>query len=142
MAHALYASGFIFHPPTQQILLQQTSPETVWSLIGGTHVSTETAEKAFQRIVKSVLKINIALSSIHPIYAYIREDMGRKHSILFAEILDIKKIPTKKGTLFTWFSRKQITKLPLDPQTKQDIIVGQRVIDSRLREVLGEHNLT
>ncbi|MDP3941884.1 MAG: hypothetical protein Q8Q49_06275, partial [bacterium] len=139
MVHALYASGFLYHAPTQQILLQQISTDSLWSLIGGTHTSKEPAEKAFQRIAKSVLKLNLALSSIHPVYAYVREDVGRKHSILYAEITNINKAPSKKNGLFTWFSRKQITKLPLDPQTKQDIIVGQRVIDSRIREVLGEH---
>ncbi len=141
MVHALYASGFLYHPPTQQILLQQPSPDTIWSLIGGIYKEDETPEKAFQRITKSILKVHLSLASIHPVYSYVRDDMKRKQCIIYAEIQDQLKATSKKGILFTWFNRKQILKLPLDPQTKQDIIVGHRVIDAKTRERLGQHTL-
>lgn len=143
MHKAFYASGFLFHPPTQQILLQQqlnTSP-VQWSLVGGIYLVEESAEKAFQRIILKLLKQKIPVTSIYPIYTYDREDAEKNKAILYADLermIDFK--PTKELT-FGWFTRKQIMKLPLDPQTKQDIIVGHRVIDAKTRKILGEHTL-
>lgn len=143
MHKAFYASGFLFHPPTQQILLQQqlnTSP-ALWSLLGGIYLVEESAEKAFQRIVLKLLKHRLPVTSIYPIYTYDREDAEKNKAILYADIdKQIEFRPTKE-LAFGWFTRKQIMKLPLDPQTKQDIIVGHRVIDAKTRKILGEHTL-
>lgn len=143
MHKAFYASGFLFHPPTQQILLQQqlnTSP-ALWSLVGGIHLVEESAEKAFQRIVQQFLKHKLPIKNIYPIYTYDREESEKNKAILYADIEEMIEFKPTKDFAFGWFTRKQIMKLPLDPQTKQDIVVGHRVIDAKTRKSLGEHTL-
>lgn len=142
MHKVFYASGFLYHEPTQQILLQQAyddSPE--WSLIGGLSLVQETAEEAFRRIAFAVLNIKLSLESIYPIYTYNKRNFERQQVILYADIDNINRIKGRKDTVLSWFTRKQIQKLPLDPQTRQDLIVGHRVIDARMRKSQGIHVL-
>ena len=142
MHKVFYASGFLYHEPTQQILLQQAyddSPE--WSLIGGVSLVRETAQEAFHRIAFSILRIKLSLESIYPVYTYNKRNFERKQVILYADIEDINHVKPGKDNVFSWFTRKQIQRLPLDLQTKQDLIVGQRVIDARMRKSQGIHVL-
>ncbi|MBI2034289.1 MAG: NUDIX hydrolase [Candidatus Levybacteria bacterium] len=142
MHKVFYASGFLYHEPTQQILLQQAyddSPE--WSLIGGVSLVRETAEEAFYRIVFSVLRVKLSFELIYPVYTYNKRNFEKKQVILYADIDDISRIRASKDNVLSWFSRKQIQKLPLDPQTRQDLIVGHRVIDARMRKSQGIHVL-
>ena len=142
MHKLFYASGFLYHEPTQQILLQQAyddSPE--WSMIGGVSLVHETAEEAFHRIAFAVLNIKLSLESIFPVYTYNKRNFERQQVILYADLDNINRIKGRKDTVLSWFTRKQIQKLPLDPQTRQDLIVGHRVIDARMRKSQGIHIL-
>lgn len=137
-----YASGFLYHPSTRQILLQQqkqtrdTTP--LWSLLGGIGKSSDNAQITFQRVVHKLLHIKLKLNTIEPVYVYFYKDTDKNHSILYAEIAKTKNFSSKRGIKFSWFTFKQILKLQLDEQTRHDIIVGQRVIDAKERKRLGQ----
>ncbi|MBI2442372.1 MAG: NUDIX hydrolase [Candidatus Levybacteria bacterium] len=139
MHKTFYASGFLYLPQTQQILLQQgmnqTSPQ--WELIGGMSKKGESAEKAFARIVQEILHLKLPLKHVFPVYE--RNDGDNKLVILYADVTKAREFKPAKEHSFSWFTRKQVTKLPISSQTLQDIIVGQRVVDAKLRKSLGQH---
>ena len=142
MHKVFYASGFLYHPPLQQILLQQVhNGSSSWSLIGGVSLNEETAEEAFQRIIFTTLNIKLTLQTIYLVYSYSKEGHGKQQVIFYAEVDRINQIRANEKNALSWFTRKQIQKLPLDEQTRQDLIVGQRVIDARMRKNLGLHSL-
>ncbi|MCL5438637.1 MAG: hypothetical protein M1268_01465 [Patescibacteria group bacterium] len=140
MHKKFYASGFFYHPPTQQILLQQkksvVNSSPAWSMFGDSCSCEESAAITFQRIIHKLLKIKIKPDFIHPIYTYFYKDIGKNNVVFYAEVEETKKFSSKKG-VFTWFTFKQILKLQLTDQIKQDLIVGQRVIDAGIRKGLG-----
>jgi len=83
----------------------------------------------FQRIIYSIFGEKPSTSSIHSIYDYIDNDSGAKRFILYTQVRNIKKyVSRKKEYKVSWFNFKEISKLKLTEQTKQDIIVGQRVV--------------
>src|ERR1035437_7761049 len=134
-----YASGFLYHPKTQQIILQQpitagTGPE--WALFEGDCLDEETAPEAFKRIIYSHLNLELKPKSIFSIYSYFHDGKGKNNFIHYAIVRKLEKFPDSKNVTFAWFSFKQIQKLRIPNQIKQDIIVGQRVIDSAVRKSL------
>lgn len=144
MHKEFYASGFLYYPPTQQILLQQRkstlSSSPTWSMFGKICVCKKADEKIFQRILNELLKIKIKPDFIHPVYTYFHKETHKNHTIFYAEVEEIKKISSKRG-VFNWFTFKQVLKLQLPGQVKQDIVVGQRVIDAEIRKNLGLRTL-
>ncbi|EKD87081.1 MAG: hypothetical protein ACD_37C00049G0002 [uncultured bacterium] len=139
-----YASGFLYHPRSQQILLQQStdpSDQQKWTLFEGKRLLDESSEIAFKRIALEVLNIRLSLSSVHPVYEYFHSQKGRNQSITYGEVKTQKKFTVSKGRLFGWFTFRQIARLGLSEQTKQDLTVGQRVIDSALRKSLGQRTI-
>ena len=89
--------------------------------------------------MQKALKIKIDQKKIFPVFEY--TDNAEEHTVLYAELTKIEEFPPKKDIQFGWFSRKQVTKLPLAPRTKQNIIVSMRVIDAGIRKSLGQHTL-
>lgn len=144
MHKGFYASGFIYHPPTGQILLQKrksaTDTQTTLSMFGGVNLSGENAQGAFQRIIHKLLHLKLNPKSIYPVYTYFCKDMKRDHYIIYAELEKIKNFSSKK-TVLTWFSFKQAQKLQATEQTKHDITVSQRVIEAKKRKSLGQRTL-
>ncbi len=142
MHKAFYASGFLYHPPTQQILLQQRKTKTegpvAYAMIGGINRPAEKADKTFQRHIHKLLNLRIKPALVHQVYEYHHKEMNKHHIVMYAEVTEIEKISNKNCT---WFTFKQIMKLPLSEQAKHDITVGQRVIDSRKRKSLGQQTL-
>lgn len=135
MHKKFYASGFFYHLPTQQILLQQRKTSaSLWSLFGGESRKTEDPIGTFNRIASKELKIKITPKAIYPIYDYFDKKLNSNCFLFYALISSKnKKIPARKGCMTEWFTVKQISKLPIDEQTKQDIIIGKRVIDAAAR---------
>ncbi|MBI4999487.1 hypothetical protein HZB97_01805, partial [Candidatus Gottesmanbacteria bacterium] len=123
MHKSFYASGFLYHPASQQILLQQpiASPNpSPWALFEGPTVGKETPEKTFRRLVGKSLGLKINLSDIYPVYFY--HCGGKDHHIIYAQIKNAKNFSPKKGVTFGWFTFKEITKLPISAQDKHDIV--------------------
>lgn len=140
MHNEFYASGFIYNPASQQILLHQfqIKPDqpALWTLFGGKSQGDETSEQTFHRVITEKLGLPIPVDSCFAVYDYYHKDKKMNHFIHYA-ILEEKP---EEDTLLTdsetgWFHFKQIIKLPMKPQTKQDITVGQRVINLAIRNL-------
>lgn len=130
-----YQSGFLYHPDTQQILLQKDSVDSAspWTLLetsGGGN---------FHQVVADLLNINLNAQVIFSVYDYAAG--GKKHFIFYAEVSKTSDFPKFNNHVFAWFTAREIIKLPLSSQTKQDIIVGRRVIDSASRRKAGEFTI-
>lgn len=125
-----YASGFLYHISSQQILLQQdTIVNSLWSLFGNSVYASQETKEEFHKILNKKLTINISPESIFPVYDYINVEKNAHHFIFYAEVEDIQEnILAQDETIVAWFNFKQLKKIPLADQTKQDIIVAQRVI--------------
>lgn len=135
-----YVSGFIYYPPTQQILLHQLSLDPTassWSLFGKQHDETKQPEAVFKDIVSKLLHKNF--NEVYPIYSYIEESSDITHTLLYALATELEDFPPQQGHTFQWFTFKELVKLPIDEQTKHDIVVGQRVIEAAGRKERGEH---
>ena len=135
MKKSQYHSGFLYHPDSQKILLRQilSEPKPTWSLLGGAE------GEPFGKTVASSLGLKIKDSAIQPIYDYFSK--GKKITIFYAEVNKLKEFPPQKTHSFGWFTVKEISKLSLSAQTKQDIIVGFRVIGSSVRRAAGEQTI-
>lgn len=143
LMHTFYASGFVFNPLTEEILLQQvTSKDTVpspWILFGNTCSTEAKAENTFKKIV--VKQLGFTPKKIFAIYSYPQNETKGTNFVFYTELSKSRKFPNKGIFTFTWFTLKQISRLKISPQTKQDITVGMRVIDSAVRKKMGEQYL-
>lgn len=133
-----YASGFIYHSKTQQILLQQNNTEE-WTLLGGNSLKNETVEQAFKRVVSKILEIKQSIP-VQTVYNYFNDELKKDHYVSYITIRKLENFEGSKKT-FEWFNFKQIGKLKLSAQCKQDIIVSKRVIDSSIRKSLGQQTI-
>lgn len=143
MKKSYYSSGFLYHPDSEQILLSRnsSSPNLIWTLFGSPSQGNETSVENFRRLLHHLLKLNFSLSSIHQVYDYYHVPTGKKHFISYAEVKELTTFPFSKNVTFAWFSAAEISKLSLSGQTKQDIVVGRRVIDSEARRNAGERTI-
>ena len=134
-----YASGFLYNPLSQQILLQQNLADEngSWNLLGD-QVNGETfGEEAFKNLVQKHLNVKISLKNILYVYTRYASGTNKNHSIYYAEVKRARKTFLSKKYRFNWFNFKQLHKLNLSEQTEHDITVGQRVIQSAIRKSLG-----
>lgn len=126
MLKNISSRGFLYHPDTHSILLQQHNPtntESPWSLL------------AFS-------KLEFLKAKIHSVYDYFNEPTGENTSVSYVEVQELSDFPQEDNTIFAWFSHKEISKLKnISLQTKQDLTVGQRVIDSEARKVSGQQTI-
>jgi ADP-ribose pyrophosphatase YjhB (NUDIX family) len=139
-----YASGFLYYPRTQQILLQQENTaelEPTWALFGGDSVDGETSAEAFKRIINSALRLDLKLTAISDIYSYFHDGKKKDTFVHYAKVRKMEKFSGDKKFTFGWFTFKEIQKLHIAENVKQDIIVGQRVIDSAVRRSLGQQTI-
>lgn len=134
---SFYTSGFLYSLKTHQILLLQPKQKTEdpsWSMLGGESINGEEAQIAFQRIVNKLLNINLKPKDIYPIYDYFHNTRNKFNYVFYAETQDTKVFNKfKKGNL-SWFTFSETVKLLLTSQTKQDVVVGERVINAKWRD--------
>jgi hypothetical protein len=142
MHKTFYASGFLYHSSSQQILLQQhtysSSSLSLWSLFGESYTEKEEAQSVFKKTIDDLL--GIPLDIVYPVYSYFNESAKANQVIFYSEVESLQQFPAKNGRIFEWFSFKTVLKLPTTKQTKHDIVVGQRVINAALRRERGEHS--
>lgn len=133
-----YASGFLYNLKTHQILLLQNKQnndiEPCWSMLGGDSKDGEDAQITFQRVVSKQLDIDIKPKNIYPIYDYFHNTYNKVHYVFYAEVRNIKGLNGLKQGILSWFTFGEIQKLPFTKQTKQDIVVGERVINAKWRD--------
>ncbi|MBI3559675.1 NUDIX hydrolase [Candidatus Gottesmanbacteria bacterium] len=131
MHTSFYASGFLYHPRTKQILLQQLQSDDNVKLVlfRGSGHNGKDPQAVFQKTVEELLGVHCAVSSIHPVYDYIHDKLG-EHFIFYMEIggKSPKTYASKNKT--GWFLLSKLSKLTMSEQTRHDIIVGERVIRS------------
>lgn len=137
MHKPFYASGFLYHLKTEQILLHQPGQKhgasSAWSLFGGTSRRGESTTKAFHRITYELLKVKLDLDDIYPVYDYFHNVFKKIHYVFYAHVPKVQNFRLRQGGTLSWFTFKQTTKLPFTDQTKQDIVVAQRVINAHAR---------
>lgn len=123
-----HSHGFLYHSETQKVLLQQNpaDPELTWSLLESLNGEN------FQETIEELLKFKLHEKAIYPIYDYVAK--GKKRFVYYGEVKNLKNFMETQNSRFAWFTQKEILKLKLSPQTKQDLIVGQRVINAQVRQ--------
>lgn len=139
MHKSFYASGFLYHLRSGQILLLQSQQKDNivpnWSTLGGESKEGEDAQAAFLRIVKELLNINLKVRQIFPIYDYFHETLDKTNYVFYAEVgRTLNFAPLKESTL-SWVTFDQTLKFLFSTKTKQDVVVGERVINAKKREM-------
>jgi ADP-ribose pyrophosphatase YjhB (NUDIX family) len=136
--NSFYASGFLYSIKTHQILLlkspQKNDLASSWSMLGGEGKGGEEAEVTFQRIISKLLNINLKKERIYPVYDYFHNTRNKINHVFYAEVGKTKTFNSSKVGIFSWVSFRETLKLPFTSQTKQDIVVGERVINAKWRD--------
>lgn len=140
-----YASGFLYSPKTHQILLLQPTQEndtsSFWSLLGGESKGGEEAQVTFQRVISKLLNVNLKVKHIYPVYDYFHNARNKVNYVFYAEVGKAKAFSASKRGLLSWVSFRETLKLPFTSQTKQDIVVGERVINAKWRDNEAKNSL-
>lgn len=129
-------AGFLYHAPTQQILLFQSDEDSSDLAIFQDKCEEEKDPKlSFHKLILSQLGIELETDSVFEIYKYLNKKTGVKTHLFYAEVssLDLDFDLNGEGTV-GWFPLKLVPKLSLPKQTKHDIVIGQRVIDHNERQ--------
>ncbi len=138
MQTSFYASGFLYSLKTHQILLldskQKKDTVSLWSTLGGDGVTGEDAQVTFQKLVSKLLHIKLKAKDIYPIYDYFHNTRNKLNYVFYAEIRKTKTFDRFKKANLSWFTFSETLKLPFTTQTKQDILVGERVINAKWRD--------
>lgn len=141
MHKSFYASGFLYSLKTHQILLLQSQPKddivSLWSTLGGESKEGEEAQAAFQRIVYELLHVNLKIKHIYPIYDYFHDTLEKTNYVFYAEVKNPQEFSSFKENAFSWVAFKETLKLLFSAHTKQDVIVGERVINAKWRLAQG-----
>lgn len=132
--NSYYASGFLFHSPSQQILLLQSvlDSDTPWSIIRVPHTSSDDPLRAFTSHTSRLL--NVAQLNVRPVYSYVDKKSQIQHSIFFADVVTCQNYPETTEYRYRWFELKDLRKLRISDSIRHDIVVGTRVIAAGERE--------
>ena len=103
-----------------------------WSMLRGEGLEGEDTQAAFQRIVADKLNINLKKKNIHPVYDYFHTGLNQNNYVYYAEVRKSANFKQLKEDEFSWVTFEQTVKFLFSAKTKQDVIVGERVI--RLKE--------
>src|SRR5665811_415233 len=107
-----YASGFLYHSRTQQILLQkqkQTDPNSNWSLPYVKSLKNETEKEAFKRLIAVLFCLDIELKSIFPVYDYYHQELKKNNYISYVKVKKTEAYDCK-NYFYKWFSLREILK--------------------------------
>jgi hypothetical protein len=134
VAKSFYTSGFLYHSPTHQILLQQYAPDdkqplTLFQVKGS---KGENPSDVFHRFIQETLDITLSADAVLPIYDYVHNRLGDQ----FVFYVDTKEMiqPANETNATTWVPLAKLSKAHLAEQTRHDIIIGERVIRAALEQ--------
>jgi len=132
--NSYYASGFLFHSPSQQILLLQPTHEedAAWGIINVSHGSTDDPLKTFASYTSRLLKT--PRIDAQPVYSYVDKKSQSQHSIFFADVATRQNYPETTTFRYQWFELKDLRKLRMNDSIRHDIVVGTRVIAAGIRK--------
>lgn len=138
MQDSFYASGILYNLKTQQILLlkseEQDDKPSNWSILGGHSRVGEDALTAFIRIIQESLNLNLKQKNIYPVYDYFHDALNKVNFVFYAEVGRPQISATLKKDIPSWVSFKETLKLAFNAQTKQDVVVSERVISAKSRD--------
>ena len=138
MHKSFYASGFLYSLKTHQILLlksqKKDSPDFLWSTLGGEGGDGEEAQATFQRIINKLLNLNLKPKDIYSFYDYFHDTLDEVNYVFYAEVKNPQEFSSLKKDTFSWVTFRDTLKLLFSAHSKQDIIVGERVISAKWRE--------
>lgn len=103
-------------------------------MLGGEGMNGEESQAAFQRIVNKLLNINLKEKNIFPVYDHFHNTRNKLNYVFYVEIKSTKNLNGLKNRGLSWFTFNEALKLPTTAQTKQDIVVGERVINAKWRD--------
>ena len=106
---------------------------TLWSTLGGESQEGEDGLKTFKRVVMEILNVELKTKNIYPIYDYFHDTMEKINYVFYAEVKNLPKTTKTKKDL-TWVNFADTAKFNFSLHTKQDLIVGERVINLKWRE--------
>lgn len=135
-----YASGFLYSLKTHRILLVQT--DLLWSTLGGEAGAGEEAQEAFARVINELLDLKLKTKNIYPIYDYFNDERAKNNFVFYAEVKNSKAFSSFKEGTFSWVAFNETSKLPFTAHSKQDVIVGERVINAKWRADEAKKELT
>jgi hypothetical protein len=134
-----YVSGFLYNSKTNQILLLKSQKSkdlpAKWSTIGSENNNGEDAKTVFQKIVSRLLNLNLKAKNIYPVYDYFNETINKENFVFYAEVKSSRQFKPQDDRTFCWITFTEISKLSFPSWTKQDIIVGERVIKAKYRDM-------
>lgn len=131
MQSSFHVSGFLYSLKTRQIFLIQSDES--WSILEGEGRGGEETQAAFARIVNELLNLDLKAKNIHPIYDYIRDGLDKTNYVFYAEVRKTQNFEMLKEGTYCWVSFKETPKLLFTAHSKQDVIVGERVIRAKWR---------
>lgn len=138
MQPSFYTSGFLYNLKTHQILLlrspQKDGADFLWSTLGGEGSEGEEAKIAFARIINELLNLNLKAKDIYPVYDYFHNERDKFNFVFYGEVKNSREFDCSKENSFSWVAFGETSKLPFTAHSKQDIIVGERVIQAKWRE--------
>ena len=134
MHKPFYASGFLYNLKTHQILLLQPVQDSLpnWSMIKTESKEGEEAPTTFKRMILEALNLNLQPKNIFPIYDYV-EDSDKENFVFYAEVKKNPPLNYLAKTTLSWVKFSDTLKLLFTARTKQDLIVGERVINANWR---------
>lgn len=138
MSNTFYASGFLYNLKTQQILLiqseQQDSTTPSWSMLGGESSEGEEAKITFRRVISELLDLELKPKNIYPIYDYFHPPISKTNYVFYAEVKNPPKFSSTSDLNLAWVKFSETVKFLFSAHTKQDVIVGERVINLKWRQ--------
>lgn len=134
MHKSFYASGFLYHSPSRQILLHTLTQgdQTKLVLFRGQSDKGNDPQAIFQHAVEKTLDTTIKASTIHAVYDYMHNRLG-EHFIFYAELTGVTPKSYKTDTHTGWIPLAKLSKYPMSEQTRHDIMIGERVIRSLIK---------
>src|SRR5260221_3336272 len=101
MLKGLYVSGFLYHEPTNQILLQQIlTPTPAWSLFESEEVADDASPATtFAHLIQETLQLTLVIKKIQEVYTYLNEDVNKNYSITYAPVASLKTALSANGKI-------------------------------------------
>lgn len=138
MQTSFYASGFLYSLKTHKILLisskQKEDQPSLWSTLGGDGKEGENAQTAFQRIANKLLNLSLNKKDIYSVYDYSHDELEKVNYVFYAEVKSSKEFDSFNEDTYSWVAFNETSKLPFTAHSKQDVIVGERVINAKWRD--------
>ncbi len=103
-----------------------------WSTVGGESREGEDAQVTFQRVLHELLNVDLKIKQIYPVYDYFHNILDKINYVFYAEVKKNLEFNSLKENIPSWVTFQQSLKLLFSAYTKQDVVVGERVI--RLKE--------